>query len=284
MKPFLKWIGGKRNMAAKLQSLTGSWNGTYHEPFLGGGALFWSFMGDGENSLMSRTLTTAHLSDSNTRLIATWKALQEDPTNLQTKIQEHLLNHSPEYYAEVRARDIDSQPMVDIAAWFIYINRAGFNGLYRVNKKGICNTPIGRCSNPARPPWGKWSPDALTGFSDLLNDAEIKIYSGSYIGIQDRVSKGDLVYFDPPYAPLSATAKFTSYTSEGFSWQDQSILAELSKDLVKRGVTVIASNHDVEGLREMYEGFEAHTISASRNVRPSAARKVQELIFVGKPK
>ena len=163
----------------------------------------------------------------------------------------------------------------DVAAWFIYLNKTGFNGLYRVNRKGNFNVPIGRYKDPR-----VCDTENLRACHRVLQGAEIR-YEG-FDAVLDRAEAGDFVYFDPPYVPASATASFTSYTKHGFDISDQLRLADVARKLKEKGVSVILSNSDTPPVRKMYQrGFTRRQVMMTRaiNSKASARGAVPELII-----
>ena len=193
-----------------LDKAPGSWN-SYHEPFVGGGALFFALAARC-GGLSGRAV----LSDMNSRLIRTYQTVRDQVEPLIGRLQEHAELHSKDHYYNTRARPIDDDEDLEVAAWMIYLNKTGFNGLYRVNKKGKFNVPIGRYKNPKI-----CDADNLRACSAVLQGVEI--HHQGFDAVLERAGSGDFVYFDPPYVPVSATASFTAYTSDGFNLADQEL-------------------------------------------------------------
>ena len=256
-------------LPALLDKAPGRWSG-YHEPFVGGGALFFA--------LAARTgglAGRAVLSDMNERLVRTYLTVRDEVEPLINRLQEHKARHCKDYYYATRARDIDVDTNLEVAAWMIYLNKTGFNGLYRVNKKGGFNVPMGRYKDPR-------VCDAvnLRAASSVLQGVTIR-HEG-FDGVLERACEGDFVYFDPPYVPVSATSSFTAYTSDGFNLADQERLRDIACALKERGVHVMLSNADHPRVRKLYTpGFRKHTIQVGRAINSAATRRgsVAELII-----
>ena len=166
----------------------------------------------------------------------------------------------------------------DVAAWFIYLNKTGFNGLYRVNKSGGFNVPFGRYKNPLI-----CDEANLRACSRFLQGTDLRC--GEFDGAVKDATDGDFVYFDPPYMPVSATSNFTDYRPGGFGFPDHERLARTVEDLSQRGVRVLLSNSDTPAVRSLYEGLKApnlkiHVVRANRSVNSKASRrgKVNELL------
>jgi DNA adenine methylase len=264
-RPFVKWAGGKAQILPALQAHVPPSYRTYYEPFVGGGALFFAL-----------APARAVLSDANLRLVRTWRAVRDNVEALIQVLTECARKHSPEFFYEIRATDPDKATSdVEVAAWFIYLNRTCFNGLYRVNSKGKFNVPVGRYVNPQI-----CDVDRLRACSRALVDVELEW--ADFRTVMERPRRGDFVYFDPPYAPLSATSDFTSYTEEGFTAKDQADLRDVARKLKARGVHVLLSNSSAPLIRDLYDdGFHIETVAARRAVNSQAASRgpVAELII-----
>lgn len=269
---FLKWVGGKRQLLPELvKALPQDGEmGHYYEPFLGGGALFFELRNRGWRG-------SATLGDANELLIRTYRGVRNDVEG----VIEYLKNstYNKKEYLEERARSglMYNKPDDDeVAAWFIYINKCGFNGLWRVNKRGECNVPFGKYTNP------------LICDAERLRAASValrrtKLVTTDFEKTVRNAEAGDLCYFDPPYLPKTATANFTSYTRDGFTWQDQVRLRDCALRLKKLGAFVILSNADVPAVYELYDykPFHITKVSARRaiNSRASARGPVGEVLI-----
>jgi DNA adenine methylase len=262
--PFVKWAGGKGQLLAQLEPFfppPGSYV-RYFEPFLGGGAVYFHLQP-----------ARAVLSDLNEELVNTYEVIRDQLDELLTSLQKH--QDGAEYYYWVRQLPRE-RALTDVqrASRFIFLNKRCYNGLYRVNSKGEFNVPIGRYKNPPR----IFDETNLRRISGLLRGAELR--NTSYELALERAGRGDFVYLDPPYAPLSATAYFTSYTKDSFGDADQARLAEILRELDRRGARFLLNNHDTRSLRRMYAGFNIDVAMASRMINSKADRRggVKELI------
>ncbi len=263
--PFVKWVGGKRNLMHILIHKTPETFGNYYEPFVGGGALFFELARCGR-------LSKAHLSDTNLDLVFAYQAIKKDPTALIEKLKEHTKRHSDEYYYKVRAKNYLDDP-VEIAARFIYLNKTGYNGLYRVNSKGEFNVPVGRYKNP-----GIVQEENIWACHKALKNAEIRYGEFDIITPQ----RGDFVYFDPPYHPTDETS-FTKYSKLDFTEQDQVRLSKFAVKLHKNGVKVMLSNSDTHFIKDLYNSsvFKITIVQAPRfvNCKPNKRNAVNEVLI-----
>jgi DNA adenine methylase len=261
-RPFLKWAGGKRQLLPSLLRLAPRDTRTYFEPFVGGGALFFALRPK-----------RAVLADVNKRLIRTYRGVKSDVEEVIRQLKG--FKYTPEFFYRVREMDIDAGTDADVAAWFIYLNRTGFNGLYRVNRDNRFNVPFGRYVNPTI-----CDEDTLRACSAALANAELLV--DDFAAIVENAGRGDFVYFDPPYVPLSATSSFTSYTSQGFDNGEQERLRDTARKLKKRGARVLLSNSSAPFVRALYaEGFDIAEVSATRlvNSKASARGAIVELLI-----
>lgn len=261
-RPFLKWAGGKRQLLPELLRHVPARFGRYVEPFVGGGALFFA--------LRPRRAT---LADVNERLIRAYRGVAGGVDDVMRMLRGYP--YEPEFFYRMRARDIDAGTDAEVAAWFIYLNRTGYNGLYRVNRKNRFNVPFGRYANPTvcDEPTLRACAAALAGKKLVVDDFQ---------AVADAAERGDFVYFDPPYAPLSATSSFTSYTSSGFGPDEQVRLRDLALALKRRGVHVLLSNSSAPMVRDLYaKGFEVFEVSATRmlNSKGSGRAAIAELVI-----
>jgi DNA adenine methylase len=236
--------------------------GTYYEPFVGGGALFFE---------ITPRLKRAILSDLNVELVVTYNMVRDRLPELLTALEEHARLHSLEHYYDVRPRETDDA--VELAAWLLYVNKAGYNGLFRVNRHNGFNVPFGR--NPSA---NIVQEDNLRACSAALQNAEIRYQSYSAI----EPSKGDFVYFDPPYAPMTDTS-FLRYSADGFSEKDQQQLAAFATKLHRKGVRVMLSNSDTPFVRRLYAAkhFKIAAVEAPRlvNCKPEGRGGAAEVII-----
>jgi DNA adenine methylase len=271
-RPFLKWVGGKGQLLDELYqrvALAKPFK-RYHEPFVGGGALFFELCRRGE---LGRS--KAFLSDNNSRLIDVYEAIQENVEDLIVLLQEHKLRHDHDYYYAVRAEVPDD--LIARAARIIYMNKTCYNGLFRENSRGEFNVPMGRYKNPMI-----CDEDNLRAVAAALTKARVE--QRPFASILDRTKEEDLVYFDPPYDPVSKTASFTGYHLGQFGEDGQHQLADVFHELTRKGIRAILSNSMTPLIRTLYKGkpgvvFES--VSANRNVNSRADRrgKVSEALI-----
>lgn len=275
-KPFIKWAGGKRRLVPELIRRSPGDFSRYHEPFMGGAALFFGLTSERAAAGVTPDRPWATLSDTNERLVRTFRAVRDDSEGVIARLHDYAVGHGQEQYYAVRALAVDEMEHdADVAAWFIYLNKTGFNGLYRVNRKGGFNVPIGRYKNPK-------VCDAvnLRAASRALQGTEI--LHETFDAVLDRAEAGDLVYFDPPYVPASETASFTSYTKTGFTLEDQRRLRDVAHALKDRGVSVLLSNSDTPPVRSLYRrGFTKRQVMMTRAINSKASKRgaVAELII-----
>lgn len=259
-RPFLKWAGGKRQLLQELMARVDSAGqyGRYHEPFVGGGALFFEMVRTG------RLRRNATLSDSNPNLIDAYWGVKKDVERVIHLLRTHESRHSKEYYYRVRARVPEDR--LERAARIIYLNRTCYNGLYRENRKGQFNVPCGRYKNPTI-----CDEDNLRAVAKALKKARIE--TRHFATTTERAQAGDLVYFDPPYHPVSKTASFTSYEKNGFDAGAQWQLADVFRQLDKMGVKLILSNSMTSLVRELYAPFKIEQVFANRPVNSRSDRR-----------
>lgn len=269
-KPFVKWVGGKRQLLRQFRELGlyppddfDPTTNTYYEPFVGGGAVFFDLLPK-----------SAELSDLNNELVTTYNVIKNNVDELVASLKNHI--YDKEYYLEVRAQKIGDLSDIEVASRFIFLNRTGFNGLYRVNKSGQFNVPFGRYNNPAI-----CDEENLHRVSDALQD--VTITHQDYKNVLKTAKKGDFIYLDPPYYPINATSSFTSYTAEGFLEKEQTELRDTFVKLHKKGCFVMLSNSDTPLINELYSGFDGITINkitAGRaiNSKGSGRGKITEVL------
>ncbi|WP_283678373.1 Dam family site-specific DNA-(adenine-N6)-methyltransferase [Lentilactobacillus sp. Marseille-Q4993] len=270
LAPFIKWVGGKRQLLHELKKYVPEDFDTYYEPFIGGGAL-----------LLSIQPHHAVINDWNFELTNTWNAVKNNPTELIEDLKEHKQNNTKDYYLDLRAADRDGRIVkmtsTERAARFIYMNKTGYNGLWRVNSKGQNNVPYGTYANPTIV-----SPTIIP-VSNYLQKNDITILNGDYRVAVNDAKTNDFVYFDPPYVPVSPTAAFTSYTSDGFGLLQQEQLRDTALNLAGRGAKVMLSNADVPLVHELYSdnAFHIHEVQASRSINSNGKKrgKVGEVII-----
>lgn len=261
-RPFLKWAGGKTRMLPVLKQHFPAEFGTYYEPFVGGGAVFFAL-----------APSKAVLADANLRLMRTYAGVRDHADAVVDRLRRSP--HSKDFFLKVRAFDVDCADDASAASWLIYLSKTAFNGLYRVNQSGGFNVPFGDYSNPTicDEPNLRACSEALKGVEVVAADFEQTI---------GRSAPGDLVYCDPPYLPTSVTSSFTNYTSNGFGLADHRRLRDAALRAKARGVNVVISNSAAPAIVELYQdGFEVHRVSAPRSIAASGGSRgaVEELII-----
>jgi DNA adenine methylase len=247
-KPFLKWSGGKRQLLPELLARVPAKYGAYHEPFVGGGALFFAL-----------NPAVAHLGDLNEELISTYRAIQDNVEDLISELKDGGYDNTAEMFAEIRAFvPIDE---MEIAARMIYLNKTCFNGLHRVNKKGKFNSPYGRYANPTI-----CDEVNLRACATALHANE-QLHHEHFSAVESRAVPGDFCYFDSPYAPLTTTANFTAYTAGGFGPEDQAELRDMALRMKRKGVHVLLSNSSAPLVEELYGAdFTLEPVAARRSI------------------
>jgi DNA adenine methylase len=262
--PFLKWAGGKTQLLRQFAPFIPS-HDRYYEPFVGGGAMFFHLQPP-----------FAVLADSNPHLINCYAMVRDQPRALVALLEQLRAEHGESHYYDMRARynASDVEPL-ERAALFIYLNKTGYNGLYRENARGLFNVPYGRYRQPAI-----FDETALLEASRLLRHARLMV--APFDKSVGEAGRGDFVYFDPPYQPLSRTSRFTSYTRDAFGEDDQARLAATYRKLHRRGCLLMLSNSDAPLVRELYRDFTVHEVRALRaiNCQASGRGAVNELVIV----
>ncbi|MCL2381761.1 MAG: DNA adenine methylase [Treponema sp.] len=256
-RPFVKWAGGKRSiMGDLLARIPDTFNG-YFEPFAGGGALFWNIPRAGK----------AQLSDINAHLVIAYLMVRDNVEEVISRLEYHKQHHSKTYYAEARQKLSDTQDQAEAASLLIYLNKTCYNGLYRVNKAGIFNVPIGRYEDPK--------------IVDSSNLRKCSMFLAGVDIVQNDFSrinpeKGDFVYLDPPYHKT-----FSAYDGSGFGDKEHEELAAFCRRLDQNGVLFMLSNSDTPFIRQLYEGFNVGDVAASRFIscKGSRRKKARELII-----
>ena len=260
-RPFLKWAGGKAQLLSEFERLfpAGQLTGTYHEPFVGGGAVFFHLRGSG---LLAGRIV---LADLNEHLVTTWSVVRDQPVLLATRLAALGAKHShEEYYLERERFNSEEMDAVERAALLIYLNKAGFNGLYRVSKAGRFNVPVGRqASGPAMP-----AAEQLLSCSRALQGVDLAC--APFASVLDRAKEGDFVYFDPPYVPVSQTSSFTAYYWEGFGKAEQELLRDVFVRLHERGCKLMLSNSGNLEVLQLYKGFDVTHLQARRSINRNA--------------
>ncbi len=243
-KPFLKWAGGKRTLIPEIAQRLPDDLGTYWEPFLGGGAVFFA---------LDSRITSARLSDVNAELALTYQMVRNRAEDLIASLEHHQQKHQKAYYYQMR-KQTGLEAAVDVAARFIYLNKTCYNGLYRVNKSGAFNVPIGRYVNPVI-----CDAENIRQAGKVLSKATVTF--GDFEKLEP--GGGDFIYCDPPY-----DGTFAGYGKDGFGEDEQRRLRNAVLKWHKLGASVMVSNADTELMRSLYGNppFIIHDVAAPRNI------------------
>jgi DNA adenine methylase len=292
VRPFLKWAGGKRQLLRELRRFVPESFEAYHEPFLGSGALFFDLWRYGRLEGHD-----AHLGDANPDLVGVYRAIARDVEAVIGELRQLAEAHedvgAEAYYRvrddcfnpERRLRLSSSPPSYParLAAMFIYLNRTGYNGLFRLNASGDFNVPVGRYTAPRI-----CDEETLRAAAAVLRSPSVTVHQRSFAEVGAAARPGDLVYFDPPYAPLSATSRFTAYTPGSFSDEDQEALQQLAVTLADRGCSVVVSNSTARVVTDLYKapearraGLRAYRIPARRAINSKGSKRgaIEEYII-----
>ena len=238
--PFLKWAGGKRQLLAHIEALLPWRIDTYFEPFLGGAAVFFRLAAGAR-------FRRAVLADANPELVNCYQSIRDDVDGVIGELRRYRNDRA--LYYRVRSRDPEKLSETARAARLIYLNRCGYNGLYRVNSSGRFNVPFGRYRDPVI-----CDEPRLRAAAAALKKA--KIVCGDFARTLKNVGPDDFAYLDPPYVPLSATASFTAYAARDFGAADQQRLAGILRSLAARRVPALLSNSDCATTRDLYRDFD----------------------------
>lgn len=263
--PFLKWAGGKTRLIAQYRAYLPALSHIHHyyEPFIGSAALFFHLQPP-----------QATLSDLNPKLIEIYIAIQQEVEAVIEALQNHINDH--DHYYAVRAQDVNQLSRAQRAARLIYLNKTGYNGLFRENQRGEFNVPFGRYKNPKI-----CDPQRLRNASAALQGVTLQV--GDFAEVVAHTEKGDFVYFDPPYVPLSPTSSFTSYNQHRFTNNDQYRLAQIVHELTERGCRVMLSHSDAPLVHELYgQDYQLISIFARRNINSKGNGRgpIKELLIL----
>ncbi len=261
-RPFLKWAGGKRQLLGEILGRLPGRIKTYYEPFLGGGAVFFALAAEGR-------VSRAVLSDVNDDLITVYRGVRDDVEGVIAALKRY--RYDEEEFYRVRAQKPRS--LIQRAARVIYLNKTGYNGLYRVNRSGQFNVPFGRYKNPRI-----CDEPNLRAASRVLQCAEIR--EADFEAVCRQARPGDAVYLDPPYLPVSSTARFADYDHHPFREAEHKRLAEALRELGQRRVLALLSNSDTEQTQRLYRGLKVEKVFASRSINSNPEKRgpVQELL------
>lgn len=268
-KPFVKWAGGKRQLLTQIaERLPNSYRG-YYEPFIGGGAVLFELAPKG-----------AVINDINEQLINTYIQIKDAPEQLMAKLDVIDAGHESaadkkEYYYQLREqfnKALSSRTAsVSSAAMFVYLNKHCFNGLYRVNGRGLFNVPFNG-SNAA-----SYVRDDILEVSSYLGS--VNICCGDFADACIGASEGDFVFFDSPYAPLNPTS-FEAYTKEGFGYSEHLRLAELFEELDAKGCLCMLTNHNTKLINELYSNYKIDVVSVRRSINSDASKRTGTEVII----
>ena len=250
-KPFVKWVGGKRQLLKQFRDLGlyppegfNATKNTYFEPFVGGGAVFFDLLPK-----------KAVLSDLNNELVATYNVIKNNVNELIDSLKKY--KHNKEYFLKIRAQKAEGLSDIAIASRFIYLNRTCFNGMYRVNSRGEFNVPFGDNKNPL-------ICDEVNLRKVSASLQKVTINHADYKNVLKKAKKGDFVYFDPPYYPINKTSSFTAYTKDSFLDKEQIELRNTFYELHKRGCFVMLSNSDTPFINKIYSELKDRKIKINK--------------------
>ena len=279
VRPFVKWAGGKGQLLSELNKMIPSQFNTYFEPFLGGGAMFFYMVSRGMK------FNNAYLSDTNAELITAYKVIKVNPKGVSELLQiydseykkyESYSEEQKAYYNRLRGAWNNKKLSNDVEreAMFIMLNRTGFNGLYRVNRRGEFKVPPGNYKNPLI-----CDSSNLENVSNAL--AAATILADDYRNVTQNAQKGDFIYLDPPYQPLKDTSNFTAYTTDGFDNKDQLQLAKVFRKLYSKGCLLLLSNSDTPFITDLYSDFSIEEVDAQRAINCKSSKRTghNELII-----
>jgi DNA adenine methylase len=265
-RPVLKWAGGKAKLVDSICALLPDKIDTYFEPFVGGAAVFFALARQGR-------CRQAVLSDRNPELVNVYQALQADVDGVIAALRRWRYDEDIYY----RLRDKKPRTSVQQAARTIYLNKTGYNGLYRVNRSGEFNVPFGRHTNPTI-----CDETNLRLVAECLGGVTLKVCD--FEVICKRAKMGDAVYLDPPYMPLSDTAYFTSYDKHPFGLEEHKRLASVFADLAAKNVVAVLSNSDTPVTQDLYKNWSFKLLQVPRAINSRASNRgpVSELLVTNR--
>jgi DNA adenine methylase len=269
LRPILKWAGGKSKLVPQILGRLPQSIDTYYEPFVGGAAVFFALASH-------QRFKRAVLSDANPELVDVYLGVQKKVSAVIKRLAEYEKRHCREHYYETRERSPSQLDLVERAARLIYLNKTGYNGLYRVNQSGQFNVPMGRYTNPTI-----CDEDRLRAAARVLKK-DVAIETGDFERVLAEARPGDAVYFDPPYVPLSKTSSFTAYHSEAFGDDDHARLAKAFRVLTVKGIRAVLSNSNTPLTRRLFPStdysVEHPLVARAINSKSSLRGEVKELL------
>ncbi|WP_369998111.1 DNA adenine methylase [Winogradskyella sp.] len=257
--PFLKWVGGKRQLMPAIKELIPKNYTNYYEPFIGGGAV-----------LFDLQPKNAVINDFNEELINVYQTIKENPEELISDLKTH--KNESDYFYDLRALDrednFENLSNIKKASRVIYLNKTCYNGLYRVNNSGEFNSPFGRYKNP-----NIVNETTIRAVSKYLNTNKITILNGDFEEALKGIKKGSFVYFDPPYHPVSASSNFTGYVQGGFDMYEQVRLRDLCNKLNEKGINFLLSNSATQFIEDLYKDYKISYVKANRSINSNAKKR-----------
>ncbi|MCK5697177.1 MAG: DNA adenine methylase [Gammaproteobacteria bacterium] len=257
ISPFVKWVGGKRQLLTQIMPYIPHEFSKYYEPFIGGGAV-----------LFHLQPKNAVISDSNKELINLYKVIKNSPEDLIEDLKKH--KNEEDYFYHIRSLDREKKTYQNLthiqkASRIIFLNKTCFNGLFRVNNSGEFNSPFGRYKNP-----NIVNDSLIKSVSHYLSNNNIEIINMDYEKALLNITKNSFVYFDPPYDPISNSANFTGYTKNGFNQLEQKRLKTVCDRLNNKGVKFLLSNSDTKFMTDLYKDYNIHFVQAKRSINSNS--------------
>lgn len=265
--PFLKWVGGKRQLIPEIIRIMPKKFTNYYEPFIGGGAVLFHIQPK-----------KATINDLNEELINVYRTIKEAPEALIKDLETH--KNESDYFYEIRGLDRNLEfknlSKVKRASRFIYLNKTCYNGLYRVNNSGEFNSPFGKYKNP-----NIVNEVTIRAVSKYLNSNQIEVLNTDYKNVLEGIKKGSFVYFDPPYEPVSKSSNFTGYVQGGFTIEDQIRLRDECNRLNDNGIKFMLSNSDSQIIKDLYKDYDINYVKAIRSINSNATKRgeINEVII-----
>jgi DNA adenine methylase len=264
--PFVKWAGGKSQLLSLLEKYIPNNFVNYFEPFVGGGSFFYHLV-----TLRDVRSSSWFLSDSNCELINTYNVVKHDIDALVESLKKHeelYYDNPKDYYYELRATTGENK--IEKASRFITLNKTCFNGLYRVNRQGLFNVPMGKFKKLPK----ICDENNLRNLHSLFNILNPMIECQDFKTALSRAQENDFIYLDPPYKPISETAYFTKYTNYGFVDKDQEELANIFKELDELNCKILLSNSNTELIRSLYKDYNLKEVKAIRAINSNGSKRL----------
>jgi DNA adenine methylase len=265
--PFLKWVGGKRQLMPTIVEHLPKNIKNYMEPFIGGGAV-----------LFHLQPKKAIVNDFNSELINVYCTIKNNLEELIIDLQKH--KNESDYFYEIRSLDrkkiFYNLTNIERASRIIYLNKTCFNGLYRVNSSGEFNSPFGRYKNP-----NIVNEPTLRAVHQYLNTNDIQLRNVDYEEVLQEANKNSFVYLDPPYYPVSESSNFTGYVQGGWNASDQIRLREVCDKLTQKGIKFLQSNSSADLIKKEYENYSIHIVKANRSINSNGEKRgeIEEVII-----